>query len=230
MEKTELEENLIRAISLRKATLQEALINWGERHYRHFPWREKRTPYSVLISEILLKRTTASAVNRMYATFMSTYPDLSTLANADRGRLKTTLATIGYHKRRTGILIEIAENLLTKHNGRLPKSLEDLLEIPFVGPYTANAVLSLGYNIPAAMVDSNIERIIRRLFFDHFSKKAPLRFIQEVADMLCLPDRHQEFNYALLDFGASVCRYGTPKCELCPITESCDYYITRPDR
>ena len=63
MEKTELEENLIRAISLRKATLQEALINWGECHYRHFPWREKRTPYSVLISEILLKRTTASAVN-----------------------------------------------------------------------------------------------------------------------------------------------------------------------
>jgi len=222
-----LEGSLIRDIESKKPHIQKGIIKWGEEHYRHFPWREKRTPYSVLVSEVLLKRTTASAAKRMYEKFMSLYPDLKALAKADKEKLEKLLETIGYHKRRTTILVEIANYILNKSDGRIPESREELLEIPFVGPYTANSILSLGYNIPAAMVDSNVERIIKRLFFKHLSKTASSRIVQKIADMLYLRDHHQEYNYALLDFGAAICRYGKPKCEACPIDESCDYYLLK---
>ena len=226
MKKTELEDSLIRDVESRKIAIREALLNWGKQHYRHFPWREKRTPYSVLISEILLKRTTASATKRMYEQFMSSYSDLEALAKANREKLEKLLETIGYHKRRTKIMIEVANYILSKHNGQIPKSKKDLLEIPFVGPYTASAILSLSYGIPSAMVDSNVERIIRRLFFRHLSKKKPFRIVQGIADMLAPEENNQNYNFALLDFGAIVCRYGIPKCKMCPINKFCDYYLS----
>jgi A/G-specific adenine glycosylase len=182
----------------------------------------------MLVSEILLKRTTASAVKNMYEEFMSLYPNIQELAKADEKKLEKLLLKIGYHKRRTKILIEIANYVLDKYNGQIPKSKEALLTIPYVGQYTANAILSLGYGIPSAMVDSNVERIIKRLFFTHLSKKAPLRLVQKIADTLCLKENHQNYNYALLDLGAIVCRYGIPKCKVCPINKFCDYYLSKP--
>lgn len=230
MKKTWIEDNLIREIESRKIHIQKALIKWGEEHYRHFPWREKRTPYSVLISEILLKRTTASAAKRMYDEFMSSYPNLETLAKADKEKLENLLETIGYHKRRTDILIQIANYILIRYGREIPKTKEDLLEIPFVGPYTASAILSLGYGIPSAMVDSNVERIIRRLFLEYLSEKKSFRRVLEIADRLAPKENNQSYNYALLDFGAAICRYGKPKCNLCPTNNSCDYYSSRSEK
>ena len=226
MKKTELENSLVRDVESRKVSIRKALLKWGEEHYRNFPWRERRTPYSVLVSEVLLKRTTASAAKRMYDEFMSSYPNLETLAKADKEKLETLLKTIGYHKRRTDILIQIANYILTEYDGEIPKTREELLEIPFVGPYTASAILSLGYGIPSAMVDSNVERIIERLFFKHLSKKKPFRIVQRIADMLAPKENNQNYNFALLDFGALVCRYGIPKCKVCPINKFCDYYLS----
>ena len=226
MKKQELETSLIRAIESKEAHIQKGIIKWGKTHYRHFQWRENRTPYSVLVSEILLKRTTASAVKNMYEEFMSLYPNIQELAKADEKELEKLLLKIGYHKRRAKIFIEMANYILNEYNGQIPKSKTKLLAIPFVGYYTANAILSLGYGIPSAMVDSNVERIIKRLFFTHLSKKAPLRLVQKIADMLCLEENHQNYNYALLDFGAAICRYGIPKCKVCPISKFCAYYLT----
>lgn len=222
----ELEGSLIKNIESRKTHIQKGLIKWGEKHYRHFPWREKRTPYSVLVSEILLKRTTASAAKRIYEEFLSSYPNLEALAKADRKKLEKLLLRIGYHKRRTNILIEIANYILSKYNGQIPKSKKDLLEIPFVGSYTASAILSLSYGIPSAMVDSNVERIIRRIFLKHLSNKKSFRIVQTIADMLAPKENNHNYNFALLDFGALVCRYGTPKCKVCPINKFCDYCLS----
>lgn len=226
MKKVELEGGLVKDLESRKIPIRKALLKWGEQHYRRFPWREKRTPYSVLVSEVLLKRTTASAVKRMYKEFMSSYPDLEALAKADKEKLEKLLETIGYHKRRTNILIEAANHILNRYNGQIPQSKKGLLEIPFVGPYTASAILSLGYGIPSAMVDSNVERIIQRLFLKYLSKKKPFRIVQTIADMLAPRENNQNYNFALLDFGALVCRYGTPKCKVCPINKFCDYYLS----
>lgn len=225
MKKVELEDSLIKDIESRKISIQKSLLKWGERHYRRFPWREKRTPYSVLVSEILLKRTTASAAKRVYEKFMSSYPNLEALARADKEELKKLLLTIGYHKRRTNILVEVANYILNRFNGEIPQSKKELLEIPFIGPYTASAILSLGYGIPSAMVDSNVERIIKRLFFKHLSKRKTYRIIQAIADMLAPTENNQNYNFALLDFAAAICRYGLPKCKICPINKFCDYYL-----
>jgi A/G-specific adenine glycosylase len=224
MKKIELTDSLIKEVESRRIAIQEALLNWGAQHYRKFSWREKRTPYSVLISEVLLKRTTASATTHVYERFMALYPNIETLSKAYEKKLESLLSRIGYHKRRTEILLEMANYILTKHNGEIPRSKEELLDIPHVGDYTANAVLSFGYGVPAAIVDSNVERIAKRIFQRAFHKNPNKKSIQKIAESLLPSEAHQAFNYALLDFGASVCRYGIPRCLVCPITSFCDYF------
>jgi A/G-specific adenine glycosylase len=225
MKKTELEDSLIKDVQSRRIAIQEALFNWGAQHYRSFPWRKERTPYSVLISEVLLKRTTASATTHVYEEFMALYPNIQTLSKADKKELESLLSRIGYHKRRAEILLEIANHITTKYGGQIPKSRDELLEIPHVGNYTANAVLSFGYGIPAAIVDSNVERIIRRVFLKHFKGKSS-KLVQKIADELSPGENNQLYNYTLLDLGAAVCRYGIPRCKVCPINSLCDYYLS----
>lgn len=226
MKKTELDRRLLNEVKERREQIQSGLIGWGREHYRVFPWRENRSPYAVLVSEVLLKRTTASAVNRVYEEFMACYPDPSALRNADCRRLEGFLSKIGYHKRRTKILLEIAEYIMTSCKGRIPMSRDELMEIPHVGSYTANAVLSFGYGVPSAIVDSNVERIVKRLFCNHLTAGEKARRVQEVADLLSPEEDNQTYNYALLDFGALVCRYGLPKCTVCPVSGYCEYFLS----
>lgn len=225
MVRKELKTDLLREIDSRKDVIRKEIIEWGRNHYRHFPWRDNRTPYSVLISEILLKRTTASAVLHLYERFMNKYPNLKALARASKEDLENLLLRIGYNVKRATILVEVANYIIKKYDGQIPRLKAQLLEIPNIGNYTANAILTLGYNIPSAMVDSNVERIIRRLFLEHLSNQ-PLRLVQKVADALAPREDNQTYNFALLDFGALVCRYGIPKCKVCPINEICDYFLS----
>lgn len=118
----------------------------------------------------------------------------------------------------------IASYLMTEYAGQIPHSEEELLGIPYVGNYTANAVLSFGYGIPTAIVDSNVERIIKRVFLGHLKARG-LGVVQAVANILAPSEDNQLYNYALLDLGAIVCRYGLPRCRLCPINKWCDYYV-----
>lgn len=213
----------VMSIESRREGIQKNLLEWGKRNFRQFPWRQKRTPYSVLVSELLLKRTTATAAKRVFGEFMRLYPNLQTLSLADAEDLENLLSKIGYHKLRTKIFIGLANYLLSRHCGDIPRSKIDLLEIPNIGDYTANAILSLGYGVPSAMVDSNVERILRRLFLKNLSKRTRGK-IQQVADLLAPTRCNQSYNYALLDLGALICRYGVPHCNLCPISRFCDYY------
>ena len=232
MKKKELEVSLTKVIKAKKTFFQFGIMSWGKKNYRYFAWRENRTPYSVLVSEILLKRTTASAVKRIYEEFMSEYPDVQALAKADREKLEKLLLRIGYHKRRTDIFLKISDYILKVNKGQIPKSKGELLAIPFVGHYTAGAVMSLGYGVPSVMVDSNVGRITRRLFFKHLSEKTPVWVIQKIAEILYRRDiEHQRFNYALLDFGAAICRYGTPRCSACLVSKLCDYHeVGKPSK
>jgi A/G-specific adenine glycosylase len=221
LKKAEPEPDLAREAERRRARLQRKLLRWGRKNYRDFLWRQNRTPYRVLVSEILLKRTTAPAAADLYPKFIALYPTVESLAKADRKELETLLARIGYHRKRADILIEVAKCILGRHGGEIPKTKEALLEIPNIGPYTAAAVLTLGYGTPSAMVDSNVERIIKRLFL-RFDPKP--RAVREMAEILAPESENQAYSFALLDLGALVCRYGVPKCNICPIRDLCDYY------
>ena len=220
-----LDKALVEDIQFKKRAIQEELLKWCKEYYRYFPWRENRTPYSILVAEVLLKRTTASAVNGMYENFLKMYPDVKVLAKANFKELETTLSKLGYHKVRTRILIEMANYILENHKGKIPKNKDRLLKIPHVGNYTANSILSFAYNIPAAILDTNVERIFRRVFLRNAPITTSLKPFQEIADSIMPKRNNQIYNYALLDLGGTVCISGLPRCHLCPIKSVCDYYL-----
>jgi len=205
-----------------RGLFQKKLIKWAKKNLRSFPWRRKTTPYRVLIAEVLLKRTTAQAVLRVYGEFIRSYPNIRTLVGAEQTRLRELLQKIGLQERRASALIKIANHIVMQFGGRIPDSRENLLKIPHVGPYTANAVLALGYNIPTAMVDSNVERVIRRVFSGRLPPKASQSAIQDTANFLAPRSQNRIYNLALIDLGALVCRYDFPRCRICPVSSHCD--------
>lgn len=219
------ENALLRTVNVRTTQIRSCLLVWAETHFRCFPWREAPTPYSVLVAETLLRRTTASAVSKLFNAFILQYPDIQKLAEADRDKLEKLLLKVGYNKQRARILIEIAQFAVNHYNCQIPGDKKMLLKIPHVGDYTANAIMSLGYGIPSAMVDSNVSRIIKRVFKSQLPEKVSLKTIQTVADMLAPQEGNQRYNLTLLDFGALICTYGIPKCTICPLNQICDYFL-----
>jgi A/G-specific adenine glycosylase len=217
-------KKLDQVAATRKKAFQHLLLEWAEKNLRNFPWRQNPTPYLTLITEVLLRRTTASAVLRIYSIFVREYGDPKRIAEVEETKLASALSTIGYHKQRARILKAIAKYLVEKFNGAVPCSKELLLEIPHVGSYTAGAILSLGCGQPSAMVDTNVERIYGRVFLSNLPKKGRRHLIEQIAAMYVPPDNHQTFNFALLDLAALVCTYGIPKCGICPVKGQCDYF------
>ncbi len=212
--------------SLCKAVaIRSALLSWGTDHQRHFPWRSAGlSVYAVLIAEVLLKRTTATAAARVFPSFVTLFPDLRSIRYAQVSRLERALASVGLHRQRARGLKAIAEYLTTKHEGQVPDSLNELEKVPHLGPYSARAVLSFGHNIPAAIVDSNVIRVLGRVYTRLIGTSPSLSATQALADTLLDAGDHKTFNWALLDLGALVCRYDRPLCGQCPLAGSCDYF------
>jgi A/G-specific adenine glycosylase len=220
----EITESLAQQIESRKRQIQKRILKWARTNLRTFPWRHEVSPYRVLVAEVLLKRTTSTQVEKSFQKFIEKYPNINTLARARDTDLRKILTPLGYYKKRAQIFIEIANYIAKEHHGEIPKTKEELLKIPQIGDYTANAILSLAYDIPSAMVDCNIIRIETRVFLKHLPQKHSQKTIQKVADLLSPVKDNQCHNYALLDLGALVCRSGIPRCKECPIKEFCDYY------
>jgi A/G-specific adenine glycosylase len=210
----------------RRNEIRRSLLEWASTNLRKYPWRQNRTPYRVLVAEVLLRRTTAQAVLRIYEDFIRIYPGTYELANADHSELEDLLKKIGLHNVRASMMIRMANYLLKKWEGQIPNSRIELMKVPLVGAYTAGAVLTLGYNIPSAIVDSNVGRIIKRLFFNTISPRPSVRVIQQIADFLAPDPNNAEYNLALIDLGALVCRYNVPLCGKCPLSSQCDTYLS----
>jgi len=221
----EITESLAQQIESRKRQIQKRILKWARTNLRTFSWRHEVSPYRILVAEVLLKRTTSTQVEKSFQKFIEKYPNINTLARARDTELRKILTPLGYYKKRAQIFIEIANYIAKEHHGEIPKTKEELLKIPHIGDYTANAILSLAYDVPSAMVDCNIIRIETRAFLKHLPQKHSQRTIQKVADLLSPVKDNQCHNYALLDLGALVCRSGIPRCKECPIKEFCDYYL-----
>jgi A/G-specific adenine glycosylase len=210
--------------------IRRALLSWATVALRKFPWRQERTPYTVLIAEFLLKRTTSKAVDRVYENFLRLYPSINALLKADVKELEGFLKAIGYHKLRAREIKEAATYIANEFGSGIPKSVSTLLSIPNVGPYTAAAILSLGYGIRAPMVDSNVERIVQRIFRNSMPSRSMSRVTREVANVLLPDEKHDIFNLAILDLGGVICTYREPYCEKCPLQQECDTGRSRLSR
>ena len=209
---------------LESLSFADRVIQWGEQNFSDFPWRFNRSPYEILVAELLLKRTTATAAARAYEGFLISFPSLQDVASASDEELVRTLSSVGLQHQRARSMKQLAGWLLSKHDGDIPSDLEGLLKVPGLGDYSATAILSFGYGVPAAVLDTNVERILLRVFGNTLRSRPSGNMLREVAQNLLPKEGHREYNYGLLDLGRMICKYADPRCGECPLTSVCDFY------
>jgi len=202
------------------------LVEWYRQNARRFPWRDSSTgPYPTLIAEIMLRKTTARNVEHVFTAFMSRYPSVHTLAEANEPELRDLIRPLGIADR-ARLLCTTAQAICEKHNGQVPASLAALLALPGVGRYTANAVRCFGYGQPVALLDTNVIRVLNRVFSVKSTKPRPHTDpnLWAIAESLVPPEQSQSYNRSLLDLGATICTFRNPRCHSCPLADQCDYF------
>jgi A/G-specific adenine glycosylase len=198
--------------------VQTALLDWYASYGRDLPWRRTRDPYAVLVAEVMLQQTQVERVVPKWQAWLERFPSFSALAAATRADAVRAWQGLGYNLRAVR-LHHIAQQVSILHGGQLPRSLDGLLGLKGVGRYTAGAVACFAFEQPVAMVDTNVRRVLGRVFLGGVpaSRERLSRLAEEV-----LPLRAAyAWNQALMDLGATVCRAGRPACLLCPLRELC---------
>jgi A/G-specific adenine glycosylase len=217
---------LTRAISEEKRGLfGSKLLRWFAANRRFYPWRRTRNPYRVLMAEFMLQRTGATQTVPVYRAFARRFPTLSRAAAASERQLASVLAPLGRIGRARQL--RMALNTLTgRFRRRVPEREDLLLQLSGVGRYTARAVLVFAYGKRLGLFDPNISRVISRVFDVRSRRSRPHMDIKmwKTAASLVPRRRVREFNWAMLDLGASVCRSKDPRCNVCPMTGLCRYY------
>ncbi|MGB9866745.1 MAG: DNA (cytosine-5-)-methyltransferase [Bacillota bacterium] len=214
-------------VSLDAPEFRSRLLQWWSVNARHFPWREGgRTPYEVFIAEFLLRKTKAERIVDPYRELLKEYPRLAHLARASEADLVEVLKPLGLHHIRAGALIKAAQDLAEKGlEERVPTNYDELVNLPHVGKYIANAVLCFATGEPRPLVDANVQRVFSRMFsLPTFRELHKADVLWRVADGLLDRARPREYNWALLDFAAIVCTHHHPKCAECPLAHLCDQH------
>jgi A/G-specific adenine glycosylase len=199
-----------------------ALLRWYRRHGRALPWRSTDDPYHILVSEVMLQQTQVERVLPKYHEWLAKFPSLEALAEASEGEVVRTWYPLGYNIRPRR-LQSIARESVSRFGGRLPEDEATLRSFKGIGAYTAGAVLSFAFRQRAAILDTNVARVLFRVFVGEGDQKshAMQRHLWEISRTV-LPHRHVfDFNQALMDLGAMVCTARKPKCLACPLARRC---------
>jgi A/G-specific adenine glycosylase len=198
------------------------LLTWFRRHGRDLPWRRTDDPYHILVSEIMLQQTQVDRVMPKYEEWLRKFPTLRALATAPERDVTETWRPLGYNIRPKR-LQSIAREAVANHGGALPSDEETLLSFKGIGRYTAGAIRSFAFRERAAILDTNVARVLFRVFLGAGDPKAHAmkQHLWTVSETL-VPNRHvYDFNQALMDFGATVCTARNPKCLVCPMKKNC---------
>lgn len=199
------------------------LLDWYAEHRRELPWRETKDPYRIWISEIILQQTRVAQGYEYFLRFVERFPDLAALAEADEDEVMKYWQGLGYYSR--------ARNLhaaARSMNGVFPRTYEGVRALKGVGDYTAAAICSIAYDMPYAVVDGNVYRVLSR----YFGVEVPIDSVQgkklfaSLAQEM-LDERHAAlYNQAIMDFGAIQCTPQSPSCMFCPLADSCSALAT----
>lgn len=226
MEKNQSQEKLAKNVSDRKSTknknFAKQLLSWFATNGRDLPWRKKVGPYKILVVEKLLQQTDVAHVMKVYNDFFKKYPTLSALDNATKSEIEKTIKPLGFWRIRSRDFKLMAKQLLVKHVGKVPSDKKKLLKLSGVGQYIANAVRCFGFGKQEAVVDVNVRRIAKRIFFwtSDLPNDAELaKFMKDIIPA----KKAKQFNWALLDFASAVCTR-KPHCEKCFANEFCEYF------
>ena len=207
----------------RKERIACLLIDWYKNNGREYPWRKDRTPYRILIAEIMLQRTRADQVAPIYLSFLKKLPDPEGLGRASKEEIAKYFSKLGL-LRRAGLVESLGKELLARFGGKIPRNREELMSLPSVGEYIADAVLCFAFDQDVAVVDSNVCRIIGRIF-DLNAKGEARRDPQfrQTVDELLPSGKAREFNWAIIDLGALIYTPRNPSCNLCPLESLCTH-------
>lgn len=200
------------------------LLDWLENSGRDYPWRHTTDPWRVYVTEILLQRTRADAVADIYEEFFARFPSPSALLESDEEAIYSQIKSLGFGNQRTRTLKEAAELCVIQYDGTVPADLDALQQPWRVGPYSARACLLFAFNQPLALVDSNIVRIIERVFGYQMPNQPHKKdSVYELVDTLIpdTPELARSVTFAFLDLGALICTEPHPKCEECPLNSCC---------
>src|SRR6266550_5958678 len=206
------------------------LLAWYRRHGRDLPWRKTDNPYHILVSEIMLQQTQVDRVLPKYAEWLDKYPSMAVLATAPEKEVTGTWYPLGYNIRPRR-LQSIARESVAKYGGELPSDAATLRTFKGIGAYTAGAIRSFAFGERAAILDTNVARVLFRVFVGKGDPKshAMKRHLWTLSETL-VPNRHVfDFNQALMDFGAMVCVARNPKCLVCPMSKSCRAFPFTPE-
>jgi A/G-specific adenine glycosylase len=199
------------------------LLAWNEKkNNRRMPWKGEKDPYKIWLSEIILQQTRVEQGLKYYERFIRAFPTIHHLAQAQDDRVFKLWEGLGYYNRCRN-LIHTARYVSKDLKGKFPATYEELKALKGVGPYTAAAIASFAYQLPYAVVDGNVLRVLARIF----GIKQPVdstegkKTLSRLAGILLNKNKPDEYNQAIMDFGAAVCKPAAPLCDCCPFRKSC---------
>lgn len=202
--------------------VQTRLHLWYKQNCRLLPWREVSDPYLIWISEVILQQTRVDQALDYYQKFVTQFPTVVHLASADENSVLKCWQGLGYYSRARNLHAS-AKIIATHFNGEFPKTYAEIRQLKGVGDYTAAAICSFAYNLPYAVLDGNVYRFLSR----YFSLETPIDTIagkhefSHLADLLLNKENPALHNQAMMEMGAIQCVVKNPKCELCPLNDSC---------
>lgn len=196
---------------------REALLSWYREIQRPLPWRLEPSPWSILLSEILLQQTQMERGIAYHAKLLKRFPTVQSMAKSSVDEVLHLWQGAGYYSRARR-LHALAIDVMELHGGVLPNDYEGLLQLPGIGPYTAAAIASIAFKQPVACVDGNIRRVMAR---QTNQEEPSMKQVQTFADTHLVSESPGDWNQAMMELGALVCRPRNPSCEDCPIANSC---------
>jgi A/G-specific adenine glycosylase len=207
------------------ADFRARLLKWFRAHQRDLPWRSSRDPYRIWVAEIMLQQTRIAAVMPYYERFLSHLPTMQSLADAPQQEVLTLWSGLGYYSRARN-MHATAKKIMAEHGGEFPREPEAALDLPGIGAYTAAAVLSIAYDVPLAVLDGNVARVLARIDAIPGDLRGPRTWkaLTENADRLLARDAASDWNQALMELGEVICTPKSPRCLVCPVVRSCRAY------
>ena len=193
---------------------------------KDLPWQQNKNAYKVWVSEIMLQQTQVKTVIPYYLKFLKSFPTITKLAKAEVDDVLTHWAGLGYYSRARN-LHSCANIIMAQHAGKFPKQLEQLTSLPGIGESTAGAILSLTYDLPEAILDGNVKRVLARVFLvDGWYGNAKVsKELWQLSRKYTPTERTGHFNQAMMDLGAGICNRAKPLCNECPLSSHCEAYL-----
>ena len=212
---------------MKEKIIAKKILKWYDLNKRSLPWRKKvsleKKQYYTLISEFMLQQTQVTTVIPFFNRFIKDLPSINSLAKVNDKKLIKLWEGLGYYSRARN-LKKTAVSIIKNFEGKLPDNLEDLLTLPGIGSYTANAILAIAFNKPYIPLDGNIERVLKRYLYLKKDKEIQKDYLLQKKIVFGKTLRSSDYAQALMELGALICKPNNPICAQCPIIKNCKSY------